>query len=183
MANDINLSASIRTNLLSLQSTNALFERTSERLSTGLKVNSALDGTSAFFSARSLNNRASDLAALKDGMGQAIMTLKAADKGIEALTKLVSQAKTIAEQAKEASAQVSKKESTATTTTGTTATTLMSVAFGAAISLTNTFIINVANAVFQLSHSQPLMIFSRLWTRSRQLTQIFQLSLTLKLIK
>ena len=48
MATDINLSASIRTNLLSLQQTNALFERTSERLSTGLKVNSALDGTSAF---------------------------------------------------------------------------------------------------------------------------------------
>ena len=66
MAQDVNLSASIRTNLLSLQRTNELFERTSERLSTGLKVNSALDGTSAFFSAKSLNNRASDLAALKD---------------------------------------------------------------------------------------------------------------------
>ena len=93
MAQDVNLSASIRTNLLSLQSTNKLFERTSERLSTGLKVNSALDGTSAFFSAKSLNNRASDLAALKDGMGQAIQTLKAADKGIAALESLVDQAK------------------------------------------------------------------------------------------
>mgnify|MGYP001442624205 FL=1 len=108
MAQDVNLSASIRTNLLSLQSTNKLFERTSERLSTGLKVNSALDGTSAFFSAKSLNNRASDLAALKDGMGQAIQTLKAADKGIGALEQLVDQAKTIALQAKEASAQTSK---------------------------------------------------------------------------
>jgi flagellin-like hook-associated protein FlgL len=146
MATDINLSASIRTNLLSLQSTNALFERTSERLSTGLKVNSALDGTSAFFSARSLNNRAGDLAELKDGMGQAIQTLKAADKGIEALTTLVSQAKTIAEQAKEASAQTSKIESSVAASTTNTAATLMSVAFGAALSVTNTFIINVNGA-------------------------------------
>jgi flagellin-like hook-associated protein FlgL len=146
MATDINLSASIRTNLLSLQSTNALFERTSERLSTGLKVNSALDGTSAFFSARSLNNRAGDLAELKDGMGQAIQTLKAADKGIEALTTLVSQAKTIAEQAKEASAQTSKIESSVAASTTNTAATLMSVAFGATLSVTNTFIINVNGA-------------------------------------
>jgi len=146
MATDINLSASIRTNLLSLQQTNALFERTSERLSTGLKVNSALDGTSAFFTARSLNNRAGDLAELKDGMGQAIQTLKAADKGIEALTQLVSQAKTIAEQAKEASAQVSKIESTVAASTTNTAATLMSAAFGSALSLTNTFIIAVNGA-------------------------------------
>ena len=145
MAQDINLSASIRTNLLSLQQTNALFERTSERLSTGLKVNSALDGTSAFFSARSLNNRAGDLAELKDGMGQAIQTLKAADKGIEALTQLVSQAKTIAEQAKEASAQVSKIESTVAASTTNTAATLMSAAF-TTLSVTNTMIIDVANA-------------------------------------
>jgi len=145
MAQDINLSASIRTNLLSLQSTNALFERTSERLSTGLKVNSALDGSSAYFTAKSLNNRAGDLAALKDGMGQAIQTLKAADKGIEALTTLVAQAKTIAEQAKEASAQISKIESTVAASTTNTAATLMSGAF-TSLSVTNTFIIAVDGA-------------------------------------
>jgi flagellin len=150
---DVNLSASIRTNLLSLQSTNALFERTSERLSTGLKVNSALDGTSAFFTARSLNNRASDLAELKDSMGQAIQTLKAADKGIEALTSLVSQAKTIAEQAKEASAQTSKLESSAAASTTNTAATLMTGAFTVA-SITNTMIIAVAGAgTVTITHS------------------------------
>ena len=153
MALDVNLSASIRTNLLSLQSTNALFERTSERLSTGLKVNSALDGTSAFFTARSLNNRAGDLAELKDGMGQAIQTLKAADKGIEAVTTLVSQAKTIAEQAKEASAQTSKLESTAAASTTNTAATLMTGAFTTA-SITNTVILAVAGAgTVTITHS------------------------------
>ena len=146
MAQDINLSASIRTNLLSLQSTNALFERTSERLSTGLKVNSALDGTSAFFSAKSLNNRASDLAALKDGMGQAIQTIKAADKGIAALESLVDQAKTIALQAKEASAQVSKIESTVAASTTNEATTMVTAMFGSSISITNTFILAVNGA-------------------------------------
>jgi flagellin-like hook-associated protein FlgL len=145
MAQDINLSQSIRTNLLSLQSTNKLFERTSERLSTGLKVNSALDGTSAYFGAKSLNNRASDLAALKDGMGQAIQTLKAADKGISALEKLVDQAKTIAQQAKEASAQTSKIESTVAASTTNTLATLMSAAF-TSLSVTNTFIIAVNGA-------------------------------------
>jgi flagellin len=143
MANDVNLSASIRTNLLSLQKTNALFERTSERLSTGLKVNSALDGASSFFSARSLNNRAGDLTALKDGMGQAIQTLKAADKGIEALTQLVAQAKTLAEQAKEASSQTSKIQSTVVGSTTLTAASLLSVAF-TGISTTSTFIIAIA---------------------------------------
>ena len=143
MANDVNLSASIRTNLLSLQKTNALFERTSERLSTGLKVNSALDGASSFFSARGLNNRAGDLTALKDGMGQAIQTLKAADKGIEALTQLVAQAKTLAEQAKEASAQVAKIESSAVGSSTLTAASLLSIAF-TGISTTSTFIIDIA---------------------------------------
>jgi flagellin len=142
---DVNLSASIRTNLLSLQSTNALFARTSERLSTGLKVNSALDGTSAFFSAKSLNNRAKDLSDLKDGMGQAIQTLKAADRGIAALEKLVDQAKTIATQAKEASAQTSKIESTVAASTTNTAATLMTGAF-TSTSITNTMIIAVAGA-------------------------------------
>jgi len=131
MANGINLSASIRTNLLSLQSTNALFGRTSERLSTGLKINSALDGASPYFTARSLNNRASDLTSLKDGMGQGIQTLKAADKGLVSLTKLVDQAKSIANQAKQAAAVFSKASSVTATSTTNSATTTATAAFAA----------------------------------------------------
>ena len=142
MANDINLSASIRTNLLSLQSTNALFGRTSERLSTGLKVNSALDNASSFFAARSLNNRGSDLTALKDGMGQGIQTLKAADKGLASLTKLVDQAKSIANQAKEAATTFSKAVSisgSAAMTGGTTLTTAFAgIAAGNTFNVTTT---------------------------------------------
>src|ERR1043165_2487372 len=93
---DITLSTPTRTNLLSLQATTRLIGRTQERLSTGLKVNSALDDASAFFQARSLTNRASDLSSVKDGVDQAIQTLKAAVQGIEAATKLVEQIKGLA---------------------------------------------------------------------------------------
>ncbi len=102
MAQDIKLSASTRTNLLSLQATTRLIGRTQERLSTGLKVNSALDDASAYFQARSLTNRASDLSSVKDGVDQAIQTLKAAVHGIESATSLVEQIKGLANGAKNA---------------------------------------------------------------------------------
>lgn len=74
-------------------------DRTQNRLSTGLKVTSALDNPGSFFTASNLNNRASDLNALLDTMGQAVQTIKAADEGITAITTLVQQAKSLANQA------------------------------------------------------------------------------------
>ena len=46
---DIVLSGAVRKNLLALQNTADLLGRTQERLATGLKVNSALDDPTAFF--------------------------------------------------------------------------------------------------------------------------------------
>lgn len=106
MSNDVNLTAGIRQNLLSLQSTTKLLEQTQSRLSSGKRVNSAIDDPSAFFAARSLSNRASDLSAKKDGIGLGISALKAADKSLTAMTTLVEQAKSLASQAQEASSQV-----------------------------------------------------------------------------
>ena len=65
---DISLTASMRSNLLSLQNTQSLMDMTQERLSTGKKVNSAIDNPSSYYTAASLNNRASDLNALLDSM-------------------------------------------------------------------------------------------------------------------
>ncbi len=96
---EIQLTSSMRSNLLSLQNTQNLMDTTQNRLSTGLKVNSALDNPSAFFTASSLNNRASDLNSLLDDIGQGIQTLKTADEGIQALTDLAEQAKGLANQA------------------------------------------------------------------------------------
>jgi len=86
----------MRANLLSLQSTASLMGITQYRLATGNKVNSALDNPTSFFAAQSLNNRASDLSSLLDGMGQNIQVLKAASQGIESLLKLVNTAKAVA---------------------------------------------------------------------------------------
>ena len=98
---DITLTASMRSNLLSLKNTSSLMATTQERLSTGLKVNSAIDNPSSYYTAQSLNNRASDLSALMDSMTQGIQTVKAANEGIEAITSLVEQAKSVANSARD----------------------------------------------------------------------------------
>lgn len=98
---DISLTASIRSNLLSLQQTQDLMDMTQERLSTGKKVNSAIDNPSSYYTAQSLTNRASDLNALLDSMGQGIQTIQAANEGIEAITDFVQQAKALANTARD----------------------------------------------------------------------------------
>ncbi len=95
----ITLSSAVRNNLLSLQQTASLLGKTQEKLATGLKVNSALDDPTAFFTSSALNNRASDLNRLQDFVGNAIQTLRASDEGITAITNLVESAEATARQA------------------------------------------------------------------------------------
>ena len=92
------LSASVRQNLLSLQSTADLLSTTQIRLATGNKVNSALDNPTNFFTAQGLNNRASDISNLLDGIGNGVQVLQAANTGLTSLQKLVDTAKSIANQ-------------------------------------------------------------------------------------
>ncbi|MGZ5864333.1 MAG: flagellin N-terminal helical domain-containing protein [Xanthobacteraceae bacterium] len=92
------LSASVRQNLLSLQSTADLLATTQERLSTGRKVNSALDNPINFFTAAALDSRARDISNLLDGIGNGVQVLQAANTGITSLQKLVDTAKSIANQ-------------------------------------------------------------------------------------
>lgn len=113
MANDVVLGAAMRSNLLSLQNTQRSIDNTQLRLATGKKVNSALDNPQSFFQAQSLNNRASDLTRLLDGIGQSIRTIEEADKGITALTRLVEQASSVAD---EAAAEIRAAEGLATIT-------------------------------------------------------------------
>jgi flagellin len=98
---DIILSSGVRQNLLALQDTAAMMATTQNRLATGKKVNSALDNPSNYFTSQGLSNRANDLNALLDAIGQAQQTLKAADTGLTSLTKLVQSAKSIATQAQQ----------------------------------------------------------------------------------
>ena len=99
-AEKVNLTEAIRGNLLSLQRSARAIDQTQTRLSTGLAVNSALDDASAFFTARALNNRASDLQSLKSNTDLAISTVQAALDGIDSITDLVQQAKGLASNAK-----------------------------------------------------------------------------------
>jgi len=89
----------MRSNLLSLQNTVDLLNRTQNRLATGKKVNTAIDNPVNFFASQSLNSRASKIDSLKDSMGQAIQTINAADKGITSITSMIEQAKAIAQSA------------------------------------------------------------------------------------
>jgi flagellin-like hook-associated protein FlgL len=103
------LTASVRQNLLSLQSTADLLSTTQNRLATGNKVNSALDNPTNFFTAQGLNNRASDINNLLDSIGNGVQVLQAANTGITSLQKLVDTAKSIANQVLQAPTGYSAK--------------------------------------------------------------------------
>ncbi len=106
----ITLSAAVRQNLLTLQNTSFLTADVQNKLATGLKVNSALDNPNSFFTASALNSRANDLSSLLDDMGQSVNTIKAADDGISAITKLVESAKAKANQALQTQSQYERKQ-------------------------------------------------------------------------
>ncbi len=137
------LSASVRQNLLSLQSTAQLLATTQNNLSTGKKVNSALDNPTNFFTAQGLDNRASDISNLLDGIGNGVQVLQAANTGITSLQKLVDSAKSIANQVLQSAVGYSTKSSvTSAALTGGTATSLIgassSAVTGTAVNNDNT---------------------------------------------
>ena len=97
----VSLTASMRSNLLSLQNISRQVDATQNKLSTGKKVNSAIDNPSSYYTARSLSNRAGDLDALLDSMGQAVSTIKAATTSLETAADFLEQASAVATQALE----------------------------------------------------------------------------------
>ncbi|WP_316209982.1 flagellin [Bradyrhizobium sp. SZCCHNR3054] len=141
------LSASVRQNLLSLQSTAQLLATTQNNLATGNKVNSALDNPTNFFTAQGLNNRASDISNLLDGIGNGVQVLQAANTGITSLQKLVDSAKSIANQVLQTSVGYSTKSTVTTAAlTGATASTLLG-ASTSAVTGTNVLNDNTSSAV------------------------------------
>ena len=96
---DISLTAGMRNNLLQLQYTSTALQQTQARLSSGKKVNSALDNPTNFFAAQAETQRASDLGDRKDGMSEAVQTIQAANNGITGITALIQSAKGLASSA------------------------------------------------------------------------------------
>jgi len=102
---DVAISSSIRSNLLSLQKTSDLMDRTSQRLSTGKKVQSATDDAVAFFQAKGLTDRANDLDERKSRMEQGIKTVNTAIEGLSGVEDILRQMKGAVVSAKSAGAE------------------------------------------------------------------------------
>ncbi len=151
------LSSSVRQNLLSLQSTADLLATTQSRLSTGKKVNSALDNPTNFFTAQSLDNRASDINNLLDGIANGVQVLQAANTGITSLQKLLDSAKSIANQALQTTVGYSTKSNVATTIAGATSTDLRgTTTYTSATALSNVLFSGAAGGVTAATSSTTL---------------------------
>src|ERR1700758_4582205 len=120
------LSASVRQNLLSLQSTASLLATTQNDLATGNKVNTALDNPTEYFTAAGLNNRAGDISNLLDSIGNGVQVLQAANTGITSLQSLIANAQSIANQVLQSPVGYSTKSNiTSAAITGATAQNLL----------------------------------------------------------
>jgi flagellin len=91
MSSSINLAANVRTGLLALQDTASSAATTTQHLSTGKKVSSALDNPVNFFTAAGLNSRSNQLSGLLDNMSNGIQVIQAANKGLTTATSLLTQ--------------------------------------------------------------------------------------------
>ncbi|MGW1421367.1 DUF1522 domain-containing protein [Bradyrhizobium manausense] len=151
------LSSSVRQNLLSLQSTADLLATTQSRLSTGKSVNSALDNPTNFFTAQSLDNRASDINNLLDGIANGVQVLQAANTGITSLQKLIDSAKSIANQALQTTVGYSTKSNVSTTISGATAADLRgTTSFASATALSNVLYSGAAGGTTAATSSSTL---------------------------
>jgi flagellin len=88
---DVSLSASIRSNLVSLKDTAKQLEKTTTHLSTGKKVSSAIDNPTNYFAAQNYYDRATSLSGRLDGMSEATQMINAADNGITNIKAFLSQ--------------------------------------------------------------------------------------------
>lgn len=89
MANDIVLGNAIRSNITAINRAQRAVDTASLQLSTGRRVNSSLDDPQSFFASLSLQNRASDLNRLLDGIGQSVRTLEIANSGVESALEII----------------------------------------------------------------------------------------------
>ena len=104
-ADIISLSQGVRASLLSSQSVAAQQAEATARLASGLKVKTALDNPTNFFTSRSLDARATELNGLLDGFSNARSTIQAAVDAQEKVLELLD----VAEAAREGGWQALKR--------------------------------------------------------------------------
>ncbi len=129
---EIILSSGIRANVSMLRQTAQLISMVQNRLSTGKRVNSAMDDPTAFFTSQKLSSRATELHRVFDGIGNGAKTLEAAVNALSSLTNLVAAAELVAN-----SALASARTTAGTTGTvsGLTGTSSFSVTNGTTITV------------------------------------------------
>jgi len=96
---NVTLTSGMQANLIALQNIEGQINTTQKDLSTGKKVNSALDNPVSFFAAQNLNTTANSLSTLNDAMGQAVQTIQAANNGITSINTLIQAAQGIVQSA------------------------------------------------------------------------------------
>lgn len=101
MVREVVIGAAMKSTLTSIQRAREAVDQTSERLATGLRVNSVLDQPSNFFQATYLKNTASDFNRTLDSMALGIRNIQNAISGVETLEKILDLAELTALEAKE----------------------------------------------------------------------------------
>lgn len=95
----ITISAQTRQNLAAFQMISNQINSVQKRLSTGKRVNSALDDPAAYFTSSSLSTRAASLNQLADNVSDVKKIVDAASNGVQAITSLLNTALNLANSA------------------------------------------------------------------------------------
>ncbi|WP_460448605.1 flagellin N-terminal helical domain-containing protein [Alsobacter sp. SYSU BS001988] len=146
------ISSTMRSAVSVLQATSLESDMAQKRLSTGRRVNSAVDNAVNYFNSASLNARAGQMSGLLDTMSNSVQTIQAASKGIDGIMKLVQQAQSTVKQAQsDATTNRPTVTGTALATaaeTALTGTSLKDVALGKALGDGNGATANTATATY-----------------------------------
>ncbi len=95
------LSSSLGKQLFAIQQTSRALEISQVKLSTGKRVNSPLDNPQNYFMSISLSHQASGLSRILDSVGQSIRGIQSADNALNSLQKIIDQADTVTQNAKQ----------------------------------------------------------------------------------
>ena len=88
----ISLTIGMKNALGSLQNLQGDIQKTNQRLASGKKINSPLDGALNYFLADSFSSKGRDLSAIQDGIGLGLGVLKQADKAVASIKTSLEQA-------------------------------------------------------------------------------------------
>ena len=114
----LNVSSGMRAGYTALLDINKGIETAQGRLNTGKTINSAMDGAAAFLRASSMSRRSAALSELVKGMDLGANSLKAADKGLDAMRKLLESAQSEIKAARDSTAAVIGTGTSVATTGG-----------------------------------------------------------------